>query len=235
MLEETRPEITKRLRSGIPPVSDSTQYREGSYFESRFTYDEENNRIWSEIVRFLDAEYGIEGSVLDVGAGYGYFIDNVSADHRFAVDISSYPMQRISSGVHSLVGSATELPFEDDTLDVVMASNVLEHLIDPKDALAEFWRVLSSDGTLFVVTPNFALAPRAYFDDFTHETVFTHRSMADILTVSGFRERDRVVKFLPFSADSNLPVHPLLVRLYLHAPISPMAGQSLFVATPERA
>lgn len=215
-------------------VEQSNVYTDADYFQSRFTYDESKEVVWDEIGRFLDANYGIGGTVVDVGSGYGYFARSVHADRKLAVDLSRYPLDRVGDGVEPSMGDVTDLPIRDRSVDVIMASNVLEHLpvTGIRRALTEFRRVLRPDGTLFVLTPNFALSPTEYFDDFTHETVLTHRSMADLLTVSGYRIDDRIVRFLPFSAEGRLPVSALLVRLYLALPVSPFAGQSLFVASP---
>lgn len=215
-------------------MPDENVYSEGDYFETRFPYDESKATVWSVVSDYLDTKYGIGETVVDIGAGYGYFIENVDAEQKFAVDHSSYPLKRTTGDVDSLVGDVTEIPLEDAAADTVMLSNILEHLStdEIQIALAEVKRVLSSEGTLFVVTPNFALAPRQYFDDFTHKTVLTHRSLADLLDLSGFTERDRIVRFLPFSSEGRLPVVKFLVRLYLHLPVSPFAGQSLFVVTP---
>ena len=215
-------------------MADESVYSGGEYFETRFPHDESKVAVWGAVADYLDAKYGIGETVVDVGAGYGYFLEGVDAEHKFAVDHSSYPLKKTAADVEPLVGDVTEIPLEDGAADTLMLSNVLEHLStdDIQTALAEVRRVLSPEGVLFVVTPNFALAPRQYFDDFTHKTVLTHHSLADLLNLSGFTEQDRIVRFLPFSSEGRLPVSRLLVRLYLHVPVSPFAGQSLFVVTP---
>lgn len=215
-------------------MMDESVYSEGDYFETRFPYDESKITVWDAVADYLDKKYGIGETVVDVGAGYGYFLEGVEAEHKLAVDHSSYPLKKTAADIETLVGDVTEMPLEEDIADTLMLSNVLEHLStdDIQTALTEVRRVLCPQGTLFVVTPNFALSPRQYFDDFTHKTILTHRSLADLLTLSGFTECDRIVRFLPFSSEGRLPVSQFLVRLYLHSPVSPFAGQSLFVATP---
>lgn len=215
-------------------MSSEGVYQDGDYFETRFPHDKQKNVVWGAVGNFLESRYGLDGTVVDVGAGYGYFLNGVDSARRVAVDHSAVPFSQVDAGVECVVGDATDLPLPDDTADAIMLSNVLEHLTveDIQAALRECRRVLCSDGTLFVVTPNFALAPRKYYHDFTHETALTHRSVADLLALSGLDERDRIVRFLPFSTNSRVPVVTGLVRLYLALPIGPFAGQSLFVATP---
>lgn len=218
-------------------MTDEHVYTEGDYFETRFPYDESKNLIWDIVGDFLDEHYGIDGTVVDVGAGYGYFLNGIEADTKLAIDHSRYPLAKTEPDVESLTGDVTDIPLSDGAADVLMASNVLEHLTteDIQVALSEFRRVLGEDGTLFIITPNFALAPRKYFDDFTHKSVLTHRSVSDLLDLSGFKKVDSVIRFLPFSSQQRLPVRQWLVRLYLALPFSPFAGQSLFVAKPKQA
>ena len=51
-----------------------------------------------------------------------------------------------------VVGDAHNLPFNDKTFDVVLCTEVLEHLYDPQRAIDEMWRVLRDKGTLLLTT-----------------------------------------------------------------------------------
>jgi SAM-dependent methyltransferase len=51
-------------------------------------------------------------------------------------------------------GHACALPFQDNTLDYVIASHVLEHVANPVAALAEWCRVLRPGGIIYVVVPD---------------------------------------------------------------------------------
>ncbi len=56
----------------------------------------------------------------------------------------------------------------------------------------------------------------------------------DLLVASGFEVTRVHSRFLPFSMKGRMPVHPLLVRLYLRSPWRPCAGQMLVVAQKPR-
>jgi SAM-dependent methyltransferase len=51
-------------------------------------------------------------------------------------------------------GSANDLPFADETFELVTANMVFEHLSDPESAFRELARVLMSHGELIILTPN---------------------------------------------------------------------------------
>lgn len=56
-------------------------------------------------------------------------------------------------GLATLRGDALHLPFADESLDLVVAFDLLEHLHDDDSAVAEVRRVLRPDGTYLVAVP----------------------------------------------------------------------------------
>jgi SAM-dependent methyltransferase len=203
-----------------------------SYFESRFTPDPRRDRVWRQIVSYLSRWWNPNAAVLDVGAGYCSFINAVSARRRVAVDVHGRLAEFAQAGVECLDCSATKLNLADATFDVVFASNLLEHLDrgEIRQALAEFHRVLRDPGRLILVQPNYRLRSAEYFDDYTHVTPLSDRSLADLLTVSGFRPVVVRARFLPLSLRSRGSRLTFLVPLYLRSPWRPFAGQMLIVA-----
>jgi SAM-dependent methyltransferase len=97
---------------------------------------------------------------LEIGAGTGYFSLNLLRagvlDEAVATDISPGMLEildesasRLSLPVTTAVCEAGELPFEDDSFDLVFGHAVLHHLPDLEGSFAEFARVLRPGGTLF--------------------------------------------------------------------------------------
>ncbi|MCS6836458.1 MAG: methyltransferase domain-containing protein [Anaerolineae bacterium] len=212
----------------------TVQDYDARYFESRFTPSAERDGIWREIAAYLQARYiPASAAVLDMGAGYCSFINHVRAAQRFALDLFPQVGQYAALGVEALVGSCTNLSrFADTSLDVVFASNLLEHLTRPdiEATLNEVRRVLRFGGYLILIQPNFRYCSREYFDDYTHLQIFTHVSLSDWLTAVGLRVVQQEPRFLPFSFKSRLPKWPWLARLYLRLPYRPLAKQMLIVA-----
>jgi len=100
-------------------------------------------------------------NVLDVGCGTGDFLrllaPLVSPGKAVGLDLSetmiAEAVQRSTENAANLsfrVGSALELPFQAETFDRVLATQVLLHLPDPWKALAEMKRVLAPSGLICI-------------------------------------------------------------------------------------
>lgn len=213
----------------------SPEYQSG-YFETRFAFNPERDVVWQEVARYLQSREIPESSaILEIGAGYCHFINNIRGRARHALDVSRDLPRHAGQGVTAHVGSCTSLSmFGDRSIDVVFASNLFEHLTrdELSNALKEIWRVLADRGRLIIVQPNFKYCAPDYFDDYTHVQVFTHRSLADLLRSRGFQVDRIVPRFLPFSMSSRLPKLRWLVRAYLRSPFKPFGAQMLIVARP---
>ena len=205
------------------------------YYLSRFNYDSRRDGVWAEICRYLQARYiAPDAKILELGAGYCHFINQITASEKHAFDISPDFRRYADSSVNAHVGSCLSLhPIKTNHLGVVFASNLFEHLSRDEivQTLSEIRRVLHAGGKLLIIQPNFKYCFREYFDDYTHVQVFTHISLANLLVASGFRVLDVKPKFLPFSMKSRFPKLSFLVKLYLWSPIKPFAGQMLIAAT----
>jgi len=94
--------------------------------------------------------------------------------------------------------------------------------------LAQLRAKLKPSGTLNILQPNYRFAYKEYFDDYTHVSIFSDRSLCDFLQTHGFRILQCCPRFLPLTIKSRLPVFPLLIRTYLRLPIKPM-GKQMFI------
>lgn len=206
-----------------------------SYYKSRFVFNKDREIVWKEIVKFLNPYLKDTHTVLDLGAGYCDFINNVGASKKIAVDISPELSRYAHPDVVLVNSLATDLSSVADTsVDCVFSSNLLEHLTDTELAacLSEVKRVLKKGGFFITMQPNYRLAYKTYFDDFTHKKVFSDESLKGFLVAQDLAIVKYWKKFLPFSLKSRpsvIPVIPLLIRAYLHSPYKPFAGQMLFV------
>lgn len=205
-----------------------------SYFDSRLQYDRKRVVLWSALWdHSLSRVMRGSAAILELGAGWCDFINNAHATRRVAVDLWPGVVAAAAPGVEAHVGSVERLDFLDDHgIDAAFASNLVEHLThDQFDAmLAECRRVLVPGGRLVLVQPNYRLAYKRYFDDFTHVSMWSEASLADFLVSRGWEIERVQARYLPLSVKSRLPVSRALIRAYLAAPFKPLAGQMLVVA-----
>ena len=209
-----------------------------SYHTTRLAHDPRREALWSSLWRFhFSRLIGPEDSVLEFGAGYGHFINNVVARRRIAIDLWPEFTKHLAPDVEGLVGGIERLEdIEDDTLDFVFASNVFEHI-----SKTEFSKILAvlrtkirAGGTLSVLQPNFRYAYREYFDDYAHVSVYTHISLADFIRAQGYEVVDVRPRFLPLTIKSRFPVSPYLIWLYLRSPIKLFGKQMFICARPSK-
>lgn len=94
--------------------------------------------------------------ILDIGCGTGMAAGKLRNFGKvFGTDISC---KSIEEARRRLDGACVSLgekpPFKNKVFDVVVCTEVIEHLLDPKGALAEFNIVLKAGGYLIISTPN---------------------------------------------------------------------------------
>lgn len=102
--------------------------------------------------------------VLDIGSGAGVgirtIVDSLSAStHVTCVDLSATALTAASqNGFFGVIAGAegANLPFGDNSFDLVVIDEVIEHLVDTDSILDEIHRVLSPTGWLAISTPNLA-------------------------------------------------------------------------------
>lgn len=205
-----------------------------AYYRTRFAPQPGRNGAWRVICRHLQRYLSASPVVLDLGAGYCSFINQIDAAEKHALDAFEGFASHAAAGVHTHVGTCADLSrFSTGQFTAVFASNLLEHLTRDElaAALDGIHRVLRPGGRLLLIQPNFRYCAREYFDDYTHRLVFSHVSLADLLASRGFEIDVVQPRFLPLSFKSRLPPWPWLVALYLRLPVRPFGKQMLVVAT----
>jgi SAM-dependent methyltransferase len=208
------------------------------YHQTRLSFDPRRDAVWRSLWRFYFCRLiSPSDCVLDLGCGYGDFLNNVVARRKIAIDSWDGFLGYIDPPIERVVGSVTDLSFiEDGAVDFAFASNLFEHLSKTEFAcvLEMLRRKLASGGTLNILQPNYRYAYREYFDDYTHVSVFSHISLTDFLRANGFDALEVRPRFLPLTVKSRLPVSPWLIKAYLASPIKPLAKQMLIRAAVSR-
>src|SRR5215831_21283011 len=184
------------------------------YHETRLRYDERRNRLWKILCEsYFQRFIGPEDCVLELGAGYGHFINHIRSRRRIAVDSWAGMTAYLQPGIEAHVCSVTELEMiENESVDFAFASNLFEHLTQEQFArtLRGLAAKLKRGGTLNILQPNYRFAYREYFDDYTHVAVYSDRSLADFLSVNGFEVKECHARFLALTIKSKIRFRPRL-------------------------
>lgn len=177
-------------------------------------------RVWEVLTStFFNRWIPSTSHVLDLGCGYGEFINQVPAAKKYAMDLNPDAPLHLAPGIEFLQQDcSTRWPFPDHHLDVVFTSNFFEHLPDKpclRRTLHEAFRCLKPGGRLIAMGPNIKFLPGAYWDFLDHHVMLTELSLGEALELDGFVLDEVVPRFLPYTL-VNAPEYPLaLLRIYL--------------------
>jgi ubiquinone/menaquinone biosynthesis C-methylase UbiE len=119
------------------------------------------------VLRALPRDRGpLDVADLGCGAGTQSFLWAEYGHHPHGLDVSEKLIAlgreraaRAGLQIDFRVGSVTHVPWADDSMDVCLAVELLEHVADWRRCLDEFTRILRSGGALFITTTN-ALCPK---------------------------------------------------------------------------
>ena len=96
-------------------------------------------------------------TIVDLGCGAGSILARTRRDHDFAVAADHDPellaTAKLAGSSPILLDLDGELPLDSASIDVVLCTDVIEHIVEPKRALEEMCRVLRPGGTVIVFTP----------------------------------------------------------------------------------
>jgi SAM-dependent methyltransferase len=195
-------------------------------YEMRFSSEERRRKaeIWRVLCeRFFQRYIKPTDTVLDLGAGYCDFLNQINCRARIAVDINPNVQQYAIAGTQVIITPSTDMSaVANSSVDAVFASNFFEHLKNKEEllqTLGEINRILRLGGRLLVLQPNIRYTGDKYWDFFDHNLPITDRTLVEAFGLFGLHVVEVRSRFLPYSTKSKLPQSPFFVRLYLAFPL----------------
>ena len=179
-----------------------------------------HNVRWRRVIRLILKDN--PGTVLDIGCSSGY-ISTFLVKRGISVFGLDIEQQKISlskrEGIIVTVSDISRgLPYKDNFFDVVLAGEIIEHIIDTDYFLEEAYRVLKDNGTLLITTPNLVnlenrlrilIGRYPIFVDYTsrgdnHVRAYTERALVKQLKEKGFKIEVKTGSFAPLISYSKM-------------------------------
>lgn len=202
----------------------STQQELSKIYHRRFIRTAAyRNKVWQVLTRdFFSRWVSPDATVLDLGCGYGEFINNIPAATKYAMDLNPDAPVHLSQDIRFLhQDCSAPWPLADNSLDVVFTSNFFEHLSDKEclnRTLRQALRCLKPGGRLIAIGPNIKFLHGEYWDFYDHHVYLTETSLGEAMEVEGYQIDVLTPRFLPFTMVAA-PEYPMyFVRLYIRFP-----------------
>jgi SAM-dependent methyltransferase len=212
------------------------------YFAGQISKSDEKAAIqYGNLLKFGKVSAATHPRLLDAGCGAGPSLPFLKKQGFRVIgsDFIYFPLleaQKRAPGVPLLNCNLDQgLPFADESLDVILASEVIEHLSKDKLFLAEALRALAPGGVLLLTTPNLwdirrplaKLTGQTWsgYRDPTHINLMTPRRLAGLLKEAGFSQVRWKTGIKPAYQRS---IRKLGLRLAL--PYPPVIGNGLMAA-----
>jgi dolichol-phosphate mannosyltransferase len=158
-------------------------------------------KYWQQTRHRIILEFtGDATAVLDIGCGSSRII--VDLKDAVGMDILERKLRFLKPKHDKLLLASTfALPFVDQSFDVVINSQVIEHIPEDPAIMSEMWRVMRPGGTLILGTPDYGrwswvalewMYGKVLEGGYAHEhiTHYTRQSLADLIKASGFEVLD---------------------------------------------
>jgi len=142
--------------------------------------------------------------ILDVGCASGWFLSNISRQypkaHCYGIDIYDKAItygKKKYPHITFKIADAHRLPFDKETFDLIISTESLEHVDNPKDVLLEMKRVLKKNGRVIIELDSGSILFTIVWYlwrkfsgkvwDHSHLHSFTIRKLAKMIDECGFK------------------------------------------------
>ena len=132
-----------------------------------------------------------QARILDAGCGSGRnMVDMAALGTVTGVELSetSVALARERAAGEVIAGSVLEMPFADDSFDLAVSLDVIEHLEDDLGALRELRRTVAPGGALLVTVPAYSWLWSGHDEINHHHRRYTRRSLQQVAELAGWKQ-----------------------------------------------
>ena len=191
--------------------------------------------IWKILVQKYFSQWIQEGStVLDLGCGYGEFINNIEGCKNHAMDLNPNTSKFLENNIVFHKQDCSESwSLEPESIDLIFTSNFFEHLPD-KQALdrtiSNAKLALKEGGRIIAMGPNISVLKGRYWDFWDHHVALSEQSLAELFEIHDMEIETSIARFLPYNMVRVKRRPIFLVYLYLKIPLFwPFFGKQFLI------
>ena len=153
-----------KISNGIPVFFEQSDYTRNYDQISNFHLKSENENPFISEEMWLEMENSTfnllkkfsfkNARILDAGVGTGRILERINEVNKFGVDISlEYLKISKEKGIDVCASMLEDLPYYDEFFDIIISTDVLEHVLDLNAVLFELKRILKRGGIMIIRVP----------------------------------------------------------------------------------
>jgi 2-polyprenyl-3-methyl-5-hydroxy-6-metoxy-1,4-benzoquinol methylase len=146
--------------------------------ESRETW-----RIYPETNKRIVEIIGSNKEVLEIGCGVGVLLKQIMNNNNevTGIDISSFAISLLKEdGIRGIQSILPNIPLDDNIFDIVVGTEILEHMDNDKELLMQCNRVCKNGGKIIFVVPDNCLGPD---EESEHMRKYTYGELHQLLSL----------------------------------------------------
>ena len=190
-------------------------------YEKRFSgHENYRNKVWKILnSKFFSKWITSTDHILDLGCGYGEFINHISCEVRYGMDLNPKTQSLLDKKIifHNQDCSKS-WKIDPNSLDLVFTSNFFEHLPN-KEAVdrtvAEIKKSLKPGGYFIAMGPNISVLKGKYWDFWDHHVALSDQSLCELLQIHEMVIEESYPKFLPYNMVRVKERPLILIPFYL--------------------
>lgn len=206
-----------------------TEYGQMAKFEKKYWWHVGRKFILAKILKKWAGQKTKNNLIIDFGCGTG---GNFEFLERFGkvigIDNSETALAFCSGKSATRLFNGNNIPFPDDSADLITTLDVLEHIDNDSEILKEHWRVLKKNGKILITVPAYRFIWSEHDEALGHRRRYIAGELKNKLRQNGFR----VVK-ISYAVTFVFPII-LFYRVYKGIfPNNPLKPKTSYVILPE--
>ncbi len=152
---------------------------------------------YNELLDFFE-KFRNTGKLLDVGCGIGYFLEEAKKRgwEVYGTEYTDAALEICENkGIITNKGELDPKNYLYESFDIITSFEVIEHINNPKEEIANFYNILRKGGLVYITTPNWNSLLRFRLKSAynvisypEHLSYYTRRTLSRLFTKSGFKK-----------------------------------------------